>query len=381
MSGDRTVLETRDLRVARGGVTVLDVTQLGVRAGEVLALVGPNGAGKTTLLQALCCLIRPRRGEILFRGEKIGAEYPVLQYRRRVAMVFQEALLFDTTVYNNVASGLKLRGVHGAKVRESVEEQLERFGIAHLRNRSARKLSGGEAQRTSLARAFATRPEILFLDEPFASLDQPSRESLMEDLHHVLKKTGTIALFATHERIEALRLSNRIAVMDHGTILQIGSPTEVMNYPSNEFVASFVGVETILAGTVIEQNGGSLVADVSGARVEAVGEASPGERVLLCVRPENVVLSVRKQDEGISSRNAFQGRVARVTPMGPYFKVQLDCGFPLTSYVTAHSLEGLSIRDGRLLTASFKATAIHVIRSPQAMDQTIDQTTEQPTHQ
>ena len=377
MSSDRPVLETRDLRVVRGGVEVLDISEFAVHEGEVVCVVGPNGAGKTTLLQALCCLLRPSRGEIVFRGQRIETEYPVLQYRRRVAMVFQEALLFDSTVYNNVASGLKLRGLHGSKVRESVEEQMERFGIAHLRDRSARKLSGGEAQRTSLARAFAIKPEIIFLDEPFASLDQPSRESLMDDLQRILKRTNTAAFFATHDRIEALRLANRIAVMDEGTILQVGTPAEVMNHPANEFVASFVGVETILHGIVIEQNGGSFIANVSTTRVEAVGDANVGEHVLLCVRPENVVLATRRQDEGVSSRNVYQGKVKKVIPMGPYFKVQLDCGFPITSYVTAHSLEGMSIQEGKTLTASFKATAVHVIRNPQSMEQSLDQSINQ----
>jgi len=377
VSSDRPVLETRDLRVVRGGVEVLDISEFAVHEGEVVCVVGPNGAGKTTLLQALCCLLRPSRGEIVFRGQRIETEYPVLQYRRRVAMVFQEALLFDSTVYNNVASGLKLRGLHGSKVRESVEEQMERFGIAHLRDRSARKLSGGEAQRTSLARAFAIKPEIIFLDEPFASLDQPSRESLMDDLQRILKRTNTAAFFATHDRIEALRLANRIAVMDEGTILQVGTPAEVMNHPANEFVASFVGVETILSGIVIEKNGGSLVTAVSATRVEALGDANVGEHVLLCVRPENVVLALRRQDEGVSSRNVYQGQVKKVIPMGPYFKVQLDCGFPITSYVTAQSLEGMSIQEGKTLTASFKATAVHVIRNPQAMEQSLDQSINQ----
>jgi tungstate transport system ATP-binding protein len=355
------ILETHDLQVVRGGVPVLDVSSFSVHDAEIVCLIGPNGAGKTTLLQALSCLLRPRSGEIIFRGQKIGSDYPVLQYRRRIAMVFQEALLFDTTVYNNVASGLKLRGLNGEKIRESVEEQLERFGISHLRDRSARKLSGGEAQRTSLARAFAIRPEVLFLDEPFASLDQPSRESLMDDLHRVLKKTATIALFATHDRVEALRLANRIAVMDEGRVVQVGSPAEIMNYPANEFVASFVGVETILQATVVKKNGGSFIAEVASGRVEAVGDVSVGEQVLLGIRPENVVLALRQQDAGVSSRNVFPGRVVRVTPMGPYYKVQLDCGFPLVSYVTAHSVEGLSIEEGKVMAASFKATAVRVL--------------------
>ena len=146
-------------------------------------------------------------------------------------MVFQEPLLFDTTVFENVASGLKIRGMRGPEIQEIVRENLERFGIAHLPDRSARKISGGEAQRVALARAFATRPETLLLDEPFASLDPPTRECLLDDLESILRQTKTTTLMATHDRMEALRLSDRIAVMNQGRILQVGPPAEVMNHP------------------------------------------------------------------------------------------------------------------------------------------------------
>lgn len=361
MSAERIILEARDLEVVRGGVQVLDVPHVVVHEGEVLSLIGPNGAGKTTLLQALCYLLRPRRGALAFRGQLVNAELSVLQYRRKVAMVFQEPLLFDTTVFDNVAAGLRMRGVARGRIAEIVAEQLDRFGISQLSGRSARKLSGGEAQRTSLARAFAVGPEILFLDEPFAALDPPTREGLIEDLSAVLRKTETVAVFATHERLEAMRLADRVAILDAGRIVQIGSPADVMNSPTNEFVASFVGVETILPARVVEQNGGSFIATVSDARVEAVGAASPGEAVLLCIRPENVVLSLRPADQA-SARNVFPGRVIRVLPMGAFYKVVVDCGFPVVSYVTARSVEGLSLREGTAVTASFKATAVHVIR-------------------
>ena len=187
-------------------------------------------------------------------------------------------------------------------------EQLERFGIASLSRRSARTLSGGEAQRTSLARAFAIRPEILFLDEPFASLDPPSRESLIEDLENVLRQTRTTALFATHDRQEALRLSDRIAVMKGGKILQIGSPGEVTERPANEFVASFVGVETILTGRVVKREEGTFTVSVGDQEIEVVGEARYGETVVFCIRPENVILSTYASKETTSARNVFPGK-------------------------------------------------------------------------
>jgi tungstate transport system ATP-binding protein len=241
-------------------------------------------------------------------------------------------------------------------------EQLNRFGIGHLSHRSARKISGGEAQRASLARAFAIQPEVLLLDEPFASLDPPTRESLIEDLEGVLRQTQTTTLFATHDRQEALRLSDRIAVMNKGKILQIGSPEEVMNHPVDEFVASFVGVETILTGNVIKKDGGTFVASVSGKEIEAVGEVRIGEEVILCIRPENVVLSPPPSKELTSARNLFPAKIEKIVSLGLYQKVHLDCGFPLVAYVTHHSMENLSLGEGKAVMASFKATAIHVIR-------------------
>jgi len=362
MNNPSPILEAQDLHVIRAGAHLLDIPSLSLCEGDILSLIGPNGAGKTTLLQTLAHLQRQFQGQIAFRGKRVGPDLSVFEYRRKLAMVFQEPLLFGTTVYNNVASGLRIRGIGKEEMNRQVTENLDRFGIAHLADRSARTLSGGEAQRTSLARAFAIKPEILFLDEPFASLDPPSRESLVEDLQRVLKETGTTAILATHDRLEALRLSDRMAVMKGGRILQQGPPDDVMNRPVDEFVASFVGVETILNGWVIKRNGGSFLANVSGHEVEAVGDVHVGEEVALCIRPENVTLSIHPFKETTSARNMFPGKIIAVSPMGLFQKVLLDCGFPLVAYVTNHSLENLMLTEGKEVNASFKATAIHVVR-------------------
>jgi len=356
------ILEARDLELIRGGVKILNVSSLSIRRGETLSLIGPNGAGKTTLLQTLGHLLKPFQGEILFMGRRVDTGQSVFEYRRRLAMVFQEPLLFGTTVFGNVAFGLKIRGIRRPEIQEIVMEHLDRFGIRHLKDRSARTLSGGEAQRTSLARAFAIGPEILLLDEPFASLDPPSREALIEDLQRILDQTGTTALLATHDRLEALRLSDRIAVMNRGRILQVGTPEEVMNHPADEFVASFVGVETILSGKVSRRSGGTFIASVYGREIEAVGDPPLGEVVALCIRPENVTLTTNPLRESTSARNVFSGRIIRITSLGLFQKVELDCGFPLVAYVTHHAIEELSLKEGKEVRASFKATAIHVVR-------------------
>jgi tungstate transport system ATP-binding protein len=367
MSAPAAVIEGKDLSVKRGGALTLDVPYIDVREGEVLSLIGPNGAGKTTLLQTIAHLV-PFAGEIFFRGRKVGRDCPVLAYRRSLAMVFQEPLLFDATVFENAASGLKIRGLKKAAMRDVVMEALSRFGIIALKNRSARSLSGGEAQRTSLARAFAVRPEVMLLDEPFSSLDPMSREPLIEDMEAAVRTTGTTTVLVTHDLMEALRLSDRIAVMDGGRILQAGPAEEVINAPADEFVASFVGTGTLLKGQVDGGRGDDIaVISVAGRQIKAAGRIAREEKVTLYIRPENVTLSIPDGPVGegppvTSARNVLPGVVTRVASMGFYQKVSLDCGFPLVSYITGESREALRIAEGRRLTVSFKATAVHVIK-------------------
>jgi tungstate transport system ATP-binding protein len=217
---------------------VLDLPRFSITAEEKVAVIAPNGAGKSSLLLGLACLIKRESGTITFQGEEITSRGETA-YRRRIAMVFQEPLLFDTTVLDNVAEGLRIRGSGRTGAREAAMESLELFKVGHLADRSAHKLSGGEAQRVSLARAFAVRPKLILMDEPFSSLDLPTRIVLAEDLGRILHESGTAALIATHDRIEALRVVERLVVMDKGLIVQDGSPQEVIANPVNEFVAAF----------------------------------------------------------------------------------------------------------------------------------------------
>jgi tungstate transport system ATP-binding protein len=356
------VFELRKLRIIRGGSLILNIPSLVVTEGEILVLIGPNGAGKSTLLQTLSALAKPSGGEVFFRRQKIGADIPLLPYRRRLAMVLQEPLLFDTTVYNNIASGLKIRGMKRNEIEPIVAKALERFGIAHLRDRSARTLSGGEARRASIARAFATDPEVLLLDEPFSALDPIMRETLLEDLEKVLRETSITTIFVTHDRMEALRLATRFGVMNSGEILQIGSPDEVMNHPVSEFVASLVGVENILRGKAVRRNKETFFASVSGQEVEAFGDAGLGEEVSLCIRPENVTLSAVTSGSITVAANTFPATVDKITTMGFYQKVQLNCGFPLVAFAANRNLSELSLKEGTHALVSLRTTAVHVIR-------------------
>ena len=231
------VLEVLGVRVARGGRTVLDVPALAVPPGEVLALIGPNGAGKSTLLRVLGLLESPVAGEVRFRGAAVTPR-AALAVRRRMASVFQEALLADTTVRENVALGLRFRGERGLGAVSRVGKWLGRFGIAHLAERRARTLSGGEAQRAALARALVMEPEVLLLDEPFSSLDPPTREGLIDDLGRILREERTTAVLVTHDRGEAMALGDRVGVLMDGRLLQVDGAAQVFRAPATEEIAA-----------------------------------------------------------------------------------------------------------------------------------------------
>jgi len=362
MTQAQNVFNLKDLRVDRGGVQILDIPSFSLHENEFVSLIGPNGAGKSTLLLSIMGLIKRQSGTLEYRGREIGTEAAWLELRRRIAMVLQEPLLFDSTVYDNVASGLKIRGVGRGEMRSRVMTYLERFNLTDMAQRSARKLSGGEARRVSLARAFAVEPEMIFFDEPFANLDPPTRQSLTDDMDKIIREKGISAILVTHDQSEALRMSDRIVVMNSGGIVQSGTPVAVMNRPVNEFVANFVGMETILEGEVLSNRDQQMAVIVAGHEIDTVGDEQPGDHVYCCIRPENVTVSVSHASEKTSARNGYPGRIVEIASMGPFLKLQLDCGFPLTAYVTRESFANLGLSEGKGIYASFKATSVHLIR-------------------
>jgi len=236
------MIEVRDLHVRRGERKVLEVSHLQLEKNEVLAVVGPNGAGKSTLLLALARLIRPERGEVFFDGKSVAGESD-LTFRRRLALVLQDPLLFDISVFDNIASGLRFRHAGKHDIEPRVETWLERLDIAHLKNRRASELSGGEGQRVSLARALVLEPELLLLDEPFGALDPPTRNRLLDDLKRVLPESGTTTIFITHNLPEARQLAGRMAIIIAGLVRQTGSVIDILNSPVDEDVRSFLAAE------------------------------------------------------------------------------------------------------------------------------------------
>ncbi|MCJ7584151.1 MAG: ABC transporter ATP-binding protein [Anaerolineales bacterium] len=354
------LLAIRDLLVCREKQTVLEIDRLSVKKGEVLAVIGPNGAGKSTLLLTLSRLIRPARGEITFGDQPLEAQND-LEYRRRIGLVLQEPLLLNTSVFENVAAGLRFRHLPKEEITRRVDAWLARLGISHLRDRPAAKLSGGEAQRVSLARAFAIAPSLLLLDEPFSALDSPTRSRLLEDLQSLLKETGQTTIFVTHDLDEALLLGDQVAVLLAGRLRQCGRPEQVFAEPADADVAAFVGVETIVSGRVVACRDGRVIVDANGLYLEAAGEMNPGRTVLFCLRPEDVTLWPKDGVPASSARNRLTGRILRLTSQGPLFRVVVDCGFPLMALVTRASAREMSLAEGMDVSASFKASAVHLI--------------------
>lgn len=233
------LVQVRDLRVVRSKANVLDVPHLDIERGEILAVVGPNGAGKTTFLLALANLLGKQEGEITFDGRPLD-QWDALQHRRRISLVFQNPLLMDMSVEDNVALGLRFRGLPRAEIAARVTDWLSRLRIEGLARRRAGELSGGEAQRVCLARAFVLEPQLLLLDEPFPALDPPTRLKLLADLGSLLADDHRTAVLVTHNLKEAGRLGDRVAVIVSGRLRQVGPASQIKRRPADREVAAFL---------------------------------------------------------------------------------------------------------------------------------------------
>ncbi len=354
------ILEVKDLLVKRGERTVLEIPSLTVQEGEVLSVIGPNGAGKSTFLLVVSKLLQPAQGQLSFRGQALGKK-DGLSYRRKIGLVLQDPLLIDASVFNNVAAGLRFRRMPKNQIDSRVTHWIEALGITHLKNRPARSLSGGEAQRVSLARAFALEPDLLLLDEPFSALDTPTRMRLVEDFQALLSGIDLTTIMVTHSMDEALLLGDRVAVFLDGRLGQIGATDQVFRAPTDPQVAAFVGVDVIIPGKVLACTDGLALVAANGYQIEAVGEVKAGRPVYLLLRPEDITLWAGDHVPASSARNRLPGVITRLIPQGPLMRVSMDCGFPLVSLITRSSAEEMGIQVGTPVMASFKASAVHMI--------------------
>lgn len=233
------MIEISDLLIKRNGRDVLQVNSLHIKRGETLAVVGPNGAGKSTLLLTLAHLLKPAKGDIKLYGKSFK-DWNELEYRRRIAFVFQDPLLMDMTVEQNIGLGLKFRGAEKEQIHAQVAKWSKSMGVDSLLGRRAGQLSGGEAQRVSLARAFVLEPELLLMDEPFSAVDPQTRGQLLNDLSSVLAQEHRTTIFVTHNLKEAAQMGDRMAVVIGGELKQAGIPQEIKNNPIDPSVEKFL---------------------------------------------------------------------------------------------------------------------------------------------
>jgi molybdopterin-binding protein len=354
------LIEIKTLKQIYNKRTVLTIENLNIETGALWALLGPNGAGKSVLLRILAGLEAPASGEYYFEGNLMTRTKNLLALRRRISLTFQEALLFNRPVRQNIALGLKFRGVPASSIESKVRHWANVLKIGHLLDRPALQLSGGEAQRVTLARALVLEPELLLLDEPFGDLDEPTRLELLFELKAVLKTHNITAIMVTHNREESLEFSDQLGIMLGGELKQTGPPALVFNNPASEELAKFVGVESILEGEIIAYNEGLTTIKVGDLKLEAAGPPPATREVLVCIRPEDIVLA-RNPGPVQSSRNRLELTIKRIMPWGFNHHIYLGEALSLKAIITHRSLQEMNLKAGDKIEASFKATAVHLI--------------------
>ena len=347
------LMELRGVSKRYGRVTAVDCVDLAVEEGKILTIIGPNGAGKTTLLRLMALLDKPTSGEILYRGVRVDEASE--DVRRRIVMVFQRTTLFSASVYENVAYGLRIRGYGRDEVDARIREVLEVVDMAEHADRHVRELSGGERRRVAIAQALAPKPELLLLDEPLSDVDPPTAEAIEEVIREL---AGDLTIVhATHDLLQAARLSDVIAFMRDGRIIQIGRAGEVFRRPVDAFIARFVGFENIFDGVVIGAEGSIAKIAVGDVLIEAVTERRG--RCKVALRPEDIVLSVTPLES--SMRNTLRGRIIDYVDAGALVKVLVDVdGVTFRVLITKRSFLNMKLRRGLPIYLSFKASSIQV---------------------
>jgi molybdate/tungstate transport system ATP-binding protein len=276
---------------------------------------------------------------------------------RGVGFVYQNYMLFPhKTVYENIAFGLNIRKVPKKEIKSKVEEMMNLLGISNLSNRLPRTLSGGEQQRTALARALIIQPKVLLMDEPLSSLDRITRDELIQELKRIHKKFNITIMHVTHNFDEALQLADRVAIMKKGTISQMGDIDEIFRHPKDEFVADFVGTENILKGFARDGSDSLTFVDTGNITIESTDKKTGN--VHATIRPEDITLSTDKVPT--SARNVFEGHIKEIYDLGTIIKLTVDIGESLVLVLTRQSFLDLELNIGKKVYIYFKATAVNL---------------------
>ncbi len=308
------LLEIRGVTKTFGSFVAVNNVDLEIYKGELFCLLGGSGCGKTTLLRMLAGFESPSSGQILIDGKDMSDVPP---YERPTNMMFQNYALFPhMTVEKNIAFGLQQDGLAKGEIRDRIDDILRLVELQDFKKRRPQQLSGGQRQRVALARALVKEPKLLLLDEPLGALDKKLREQTQFELVNIQEKVGVTFVVVTHDQEEAMTLSSRIAVMHEGKFVQIGSPTEIYEFPENRLVADFIGSANIFDGTVIARSGKNLqvATEIGNFYVESAVEVSEGSEVYYGIRPEKIHLSMQTADE--SEENKVVGIIDDIGYLG-----------------------------------------------------------------
>jgi putative spermidine/putrescine transport system ATP-binding protein len=309
-------LDLSGVRKEFGDHVAVEGFDLAVDEGELVSFLGPSGCGKTTTLRMIAGFELPTSGTIRIAGADVSRKPP---NQRDVGMVFQSYALFpNMNVRDNIAFGLKMRKESSAAIKARVDELLELIQIPQSATKYPYQLSGGMQQRVALARALAIRPRVLLLDEPLSALDAKIRVALRAEIRAIQRRLGITTVYVTHDQEEALSLSDRIVVMSHGRIEQVGAPAQIYNAPATEFVARFVGTLNLLSATVMDAPAARVRVADTDLRVSAPIRAGTGTEVTVALRPEAVTLG-----PGGPSANHLSGTVADVTFLGSIVRIRV----------------------------------------------------------
>ena len=312
-------IDLDDVSCDFGTFRAVDHVNVDIQPGEFFSFLGPSGCGKTTILRMISGFTEPTGGVIRIGGKDMKGQRP---NQRPTALIFQNLALFPLMpIWENIAFGLEVRGVDKAKRRKRAEELLELVDLHGAADKMVSQLSGGQKQRVAIARALAVEPSVMLLDEPLSALDLKLRQHMRAELRAIQKRTGVTFIYITHDQGEALAMSDRVGVMSQGKLQQVANPREIYNMPANGFVASFVGENNILTGTVQNPGGGkaSFVTPIGTFRAR-LGEAAAGQAVKLYIRPEHMTLS-----ETAGSENSVPVTVGDVSFEGSFITVQGIC--------------------------------------------------------
>lgn len=329
-----------------------------VENGDYFVLLGGSGMGKSVLLEIISGITIPDSGTIVLNNKDITHEK--IQ-KRKIALVYQNQLLFPhLTVFENIAYSLRCQKFSKSEINNKVTELAELVEISKLLNRKPGTLSGGEAQRVALARALAKNPDYLLLDEPLSNVDSQLRYELRGLLRKINIKGQTI-IHVTHDYEEAISLANKLAVVEHGSIVQIGCPEEVLMHPKSEFIAKFIGVKNFYKGKLVSADDGSKMKLFKTKNLSFIVETSEREgEGFLVVPSENVVISEHKTEN--SMRNTFEGKISDYFPARHGIEVIVEIGeTKITSIISKESFASINLEKGKLIWAGFKASSVTFI--------------------